>query len=78
MLIEQMFESRGPEPPSRICAPITGCFHHKTITSKENFQMDCYSQLNIARGNVLYFPLLEPSHLQNLTPKCKILKVFWT
>ena len=23
-------------------------------------------------------PYLEPNYLQNLTPKCKVLKVFWT
>ena len=25
-----------------------------------------------------YFPLPGPNHLQNLTPRCKILNVFWT
>ena len=33
---------------------------------------------NIVRGNALYFPLPGPNHLQNLSPKCKILNVFWT
>ena len=37
MLIEQIFELRGPGPPGRIIhSPITGCFHDKTIISKEN------------------------------------------
>ena len=27
---------------------------------------------------VLDFPLPGPNHLQNLTPKCKILNVLWT
>ena len=33
MLIEQIFELRGPRPHGRICTPITGCFHDKTIIS---------------------------------------------
>ena len=36
MLIEQTHELRGPGPPGRICTPITGCFHDKTIISKKN------------------------------------------
>ena len=44
-LIEQIFELRGPGPPCRICTPITGCFHDKTIISKENIRLDCYLQL---------------------------------
>ena len=58
MLIEQIFELRGPGPPGRICTPITGCFHDKTIIS-------IYCR-NIAGGNALYFPLTRPNHLQNL------------
>ena len=41
MLIEQIFELRGPRPPARICTPITGCFHDKTIFV-ENIRLDCY------------------------------------
>ena len=78
MLIEQNFEFRGPGPPGRICTPITGCFYHKTIIFKENFQVDCYSQLKYCRRQCALLPLPEPSHLQNLTPKCKIFNVFWT
>ena len=36
MLIEQIFEFRGPGPPGRICSPIAGCFHGKTIIFEEN------------------------------------------
>ena len=57
---------------------ITGRFHHKTIISMENFRLDCYLLSNIAKDNILYFPLPGPNHLQNLTPKCKILNVLWT
>ena len=34
---------------------------------------------NVARDNAPYFPVPGPDHLQlNLTPKCKMLNVFWT
>ena len=32
--IEPYFKLGGPGRPSRICTPITGCFHDKTIISK--------------------------------------------
>ena len=42
MLIEQIFELRGPAgPPGRTCTPITGCFHGKTIILKESIELDC-------------------------------------
>ena len=73
MLIEQIFELRGPGLPGRICIPVTGYFYDKTIISKDRYLM-----LKYAGGNVLYFPLPEPNHLRNLIPKCKILDVFCT
>ena len=79
MLIEQIFELRGPGPPGRICTPITGCFYEKTIISKENFRLDCYLVLKYCRRQcTLLFPTWAKFYLQNLTPKCKILNVFWT
>ena len=42
MLIEQIFELRGPGPRGRICTSMSGCFHEKTIISKENIQLDYY------------------------------------
>ena len=78
MLIEQIFEFRGSAGPTgRICTPTAGCFHEKTIIFDENLRGDCYLLVKIAEGNVPYFPLAGPNHLQNLTPKCKILNVFW-
>ena len=56
MLIELNFELRGPGPPGRTCTPITGCFHDKTIISKENIRQDCYLLLKYCRGNARYFP----------------------
>ena len=81
MLIEHIFELREPGPPGRLCTPITDCFHDKTIICKEDIRLDCYFVIyckNIAGGSVLYFLLPGSNHLQSLTPKCKILNVFWT
>ena len=78
MLIEQNFELRGPGPPGSIYTPITGCFHDKTVISKENFRLDCYFLLKYCRRQCTLLPLRGPNHLQNLTLKCKILNVFWT
>ena len=36
MLIEQTFKLIGPGPSGRICTPITGCFHDKTIISEKS------------------------------------------
>ena len=78
MLIEQTFELRGPGSPGRICIPITGCFHDKAILSKENIRLDCYSLLKYCRWQCTLLSLLGPNHVQNLTPRCKILNMFWT
>ena len=79
MLIEQNFELRGPGPPGRKCTPITGCFHDKTIIYKENIRPDCICCKNIAVDDVYtLLPPTGPNHVQNLTPKWKILNVFWT
>ena len=62
MLIEQIFELRGPGLPGRICTPITGCFQDKTIISEENNRLNCYLLLKFAGGNALYFPLPGRNH----------------
>ena len=64
MLIEQNFELRGPGLPGRICTPITGCFHDKTIISKENFRVDCYLLLKYCRRQCT---LLAPTRAKSLT-----------
>ena len=74
MLIKQIFELRGPVPPGRICTSITGCFHDKTIISKENIRLDCYLLLNIAGGDVLYFPLSWAKLLTKFNPKMQDFK----
>ena len=75
MLIEQSFELRGPGPPGHICTPITGCFHDKTIISKENFRLDCYFLLKYCRRQCT---LLSPTWAKLLTkfnPKMQDFKV---
>ena len=47
-------------------------------TKQKSLRKIFYLQLNIAGGNVPYLPLPGPNHLQNLTVKCNVLKVFWT
>ena len=70
------FELRRPEHPDRTCTPITGYSYDKTKISKENFRVDYYLLLKYCMRQCSLLSLLEPNHLQNLTPKCKILNVF--
>ena len=68
MLIKQIFELIGPGPSGRICTPITGCFHDKTIISTVNIRLDCYLRLKYCRRQSTLLPLPGPNHKQNLTP----------
>ena len=77
MLIEQIFYLRGPEPPGRICTPITGCFHSKIVASKKNNRLDFCLLLKYCRRQYTLLPPPGPNYLQNLTLKSKILNVFW-
>ena len=76
MLIEQNFELRGPGPLGLICTPITDCFHDKAIIYKKNVGLDCYLLLKYCRRQCTLLPF-NWAKSQNLTPKCKILNVFW-
>ena len=50
-------------------------FYKKTNKSKANLRVKCFiTAKNFAGGNVPWLPSPGPSHLQNLTPKCKVLK----
>ena len=69
MLIEQIFELRGPGPPGRICTPISDCFHDKTIISKKNFQVDCYSRLKYRRRQCTVLPPTWTTSLTKFNPK---------
>ena len=64
MLIEQSFELTGFGPPDRVCTPITGCFHDKTIISKEKVRVNCYLLLKYCRRQCT---LLLPTWAKSLT-----------
>ena len=64
LLIEQIFELRGPGPPGRICTAITGCFHDKPIISMENIRLDCYLLLKYCRRQCTS---LTPTWAKSLT-----------
>ena len=74
MLIEQIFELSGPGPPGRICIPITGCFHDKTIISKENIRVDCYSRLKYCRRQCTILPPTWTKLLTKFNPKMQDFK----
>ena len=80
MLIIQIieFELRGPGAPGRIYIPTTVHFWDKTKISKKNLGVDYYLLLKYCTRQCTLLSLSEPNHLLNLTPKCKILSVFWT
>ena len=50
----------------------------KQKSLKENLRMDYYLQLKDCTKQFTLLSLPGPNHLLNLTPKCKILSVFWT
>ena len=64
MLIEKNFELGGLGPSGRICTPITGCFHDKTIISKQNIRVDCYLLLKYSTRQCT---LLLPTWANSLT-----------
>ena len=58
MLIEQIFELRGPGPHGRsmYCTPITGCFHDVTKISRKNLRVDYYLLLKYCRRQCSLLP----------------------
>ena len=74
MLIEQIFELRGSGPPSRICTPITGYFHDKTIIFKENLRLDCYLQLKYCSRQCTLLPQTWAKSLTKFNPKMQDFK----
>ena len=77
MLIEQIieFELRWPGPYSRTCTLTTSCFHDKTNSLRQIFEI--YLLQNLAGISVPHFLLPGLNDSQNLPPKCKILNMFW-
>ena len=74
MLIEQIFELRGPGPLSRICTPITGCFHDKTIISNENIRLDCYLLLKYCKRQCTLLPPTWAKSPTKFNPKMQDFK----
>ena len=74
MLIEENFELRWPGPPGRICTPITGCFHDKTITSKENLRMNYHLLLKYCRWQCTLLPPAWAKSLTKLNPEMQDFK----
>ena len=60
------FQLRGPGPPGRTCAPITGLLHDKKKTLKENLRVDCYLRLKYCQRQCA---LLPPTWTKSLTIK---------
>ena len=76
MLIEQIFELRGPGLAVYVLLYLI-VFMTKQKSLKENFRLDCYLLKILQKVMYRYFisPYLGQIK-QNLTPKCKILNVF--
>ena len=71
MLIEQIFELGRPRPPGRICTPITGCFHDKTIIS---FRVDSYLLLKYCRRQCALLPPTWAKSFTKFNPKMQDFK----
>ena len=71
MLIEQSFKLRGP---GRIYTSIAGCFHDKTIISKENIGLDCYLLLKYCRRKFTLLPPTLAKSLRKFNPKMEDFK----
>ena len=66
-----------PGPPCSVCTFTSGSFHEKIKIFKENIRLDCYLSLKCCRRQCSLLPFTWAKS-QNLTPKCKILSMFWT
>ena len=73
-LIVQKFELRRLGPPSRICTPVTGCFHGKTIISNEIILLDCHLQLKNCRRQCTLLPRIWAKSLTKFNPKMQDFK----
>ena len=74
MLIGQIFELRGPGPAGRIYTPTTGCFHDKTVISKENIRLDFYLLQKYCRRQCTLLSPTWVKSLTNLNPKMQDFK----
>ena len=74
MITEQIFELRGLGSPGRIFTPTTGCFHEKTIISKENIRLDCYLVLKYCRRQCTLLPFTWAKSLTKFNHKLQDFK----
>ena len=72
------FKMRVPVLPGCICTPTTVYFYDKTKISKENLSSGLLFTAKYCTRLLTLLSLPGPNHLLNLTPKCRILSVFWT
>ena len=77
MLIEHIIrlELRVLGPWPFVCST-TDYFYDKTTISKQSSRVDYHLLLKYCRKQCTLLSLLGPNHLQNSTPKCKILNAF--
>ena len=68
MLTKQIFELRGPGPPDRISTPTTGCFHDKTIISKENIRLCSYLLLKYCKSQCTLLSFTWAKSLTKFNP----------
>ena len=78
MLIEQIFELKGPGPPGRVCTPITGSFDDKTIIFKANLRVDCYLLLKYCPRQYILLPPIWVKSLTKFNPKMQDFNAFLT
>ena len=74
MLIEQIFELRGPGPLNRTCTPLTDYFHDKIIISY--VRMDYYLLLKYCRRQCTLLSLIWAKLLTKFNTKMQDLKCF--
>ena len=69
ILLKKISDRKGPGPPARIYTPTTGCFHDKTIISKENIRLDYYLLLKYCRRQCTLLTLTWAKPLRKFNPK---------
>ena len=74
MLIEQIFELRGPGLSGRIFTTIAGSFHDKIIISKENIWLECCLLLKYCMSQCTLLPPTWAKSLTKFNPKMQDFK----
>ena len=58
--------------------PVRTSGYDKAKIFKENVRVNYYLRLKYSTRQCILLPLSGPNYSQTLTPKCKILRMFWT